>query len=159
MCKACWEWTVLPPGLVLTAPHEAWSPISGLSRHVAVVILALVCVGYSCVMARIWCHLTTRTVLIEWQPILTRVVYVSTVRVRYAVMSLNAQRRNRLFHSIWVNRAPCGSHGENGPPRICQYPSATPVSISRWHFDNQNQISFSNWTMPLTNRVTCFPAW
>ena len=46
MCKACWEWTVLPPGLVLTAPHEAWSPISGLSRHVAVVILALVCVGY-----------------------------------------------------------------------------------------------------------------
>ena len=46
MRKACWEWTVLPPGLVLTAPHEAWSPISGLSRHVAVVILALVCVGY-----------------------------------------------------------------------------------------------------------------
>ena len=47
MCKACWEWTVLPPGLVLTAPHEAWSPISRLSRHVAVVILALVCVGYT----------------------------------------------------------------------------------------------------------------
>ena len=46
MCKACWEWTVLPPGLVLTAPHEAWSPISGLSRHVAVVVLVLVCVGY-----------------------------------------------------------------------------------------------------------------
>ena len=38
---------MLPPGLVLTAPHEAWSPISGLSRHVAVVILALVCVGYN----------------------------------------------------------------------------------------------------------------
>ena len=37
---------MLPPGLVLTAPHEAWSPISGLSRHVAVVILSLVCVGY-----------------------------------------------------------------------------------------------------------------
>ena len=38
---------MLPPGLVLTAPHEAWSPISGLSRHVAVVILALVCVSYN----------------------------------------------------------------------------------------------------------------
>ena len=39
MRNACWEWTVLPPGLVLTAPHEACrSPISGLSRHVAVVI-------------------------------------------------------------------------------------------------------------------------
>ena len=39
MRKACWEWTVLPPGLVLMAPHEAcWSPISGLSQHVAVVI-------------------------------------------------------------------------------------------------------------------------
>ena len=37
---------MLPPGLVLTAPHEAWSRIPGLSRHVAVVILALVCVGY-----------------------------------------------------------------------------------------------------------------
>ena len=37
---------MLPSGLVLTAPHEAWSPKTGLSRHVAVVILALVCVGY-----------------------------------------------------------------------------------------------------------------
>ena len=39
---------MLPPGLVWTAPHEAWSRISGLSRHVAVVNLALVCVGYRC---------------------------------------------------------------------------------------------------------------
>ena len=40
MRKACWEWTVLPPSLVLTAPHEAcWSPVFGLSRHVAVVIV------------------------------------------------------------------------------------------------------------------------
>ena len=38
---------MLPPGFVLTAPHKAcWSPVSGLSRHVAVVNLALVCVGY-----------------------------------------------------------------------------------------------------------------
>ena len=85
-------------------------------------------------MARIWCHLTTRTVLIEWQPILTRVVSVSTVRVRCAEMSLNARKRNRLLHSIWVNRAPCGSPEENRPPRIRQYPSVTPVSISSWHF-------------------------
>ena len=90
---------------------------------------------YPRAMARIWCHLTTTTVLIEWQPILIRVVSVSTVRVRYAEMSLNVQRRNdKLLHSIWVNRAPCGSPGENGPPRICQYPSATPVSIICWHF-------------------------
>ena len=49
-------------------------------------------------MARIWCHLTTRAVLIEWQPILIRVVSVSTVRVGYAEMSLNlnAQRRNKV---------------------------------------------------------------
>ena len=60
---------------------------------------------------------------------LIRVVSVSTVRVRYAEMSLNAQRRYKLLHSIWVNRAPCGSPGENGPPRICQYHSATPVNI------------------------------
>ena len=85
-------------------------------------------------MARIWCHLTTRTVLIEWQPILIRVVSVFTVRVRYAEMSLNAQKLNKLLHSIWVNRAPCGSPGENGPPRICQYPLATRVSIICWHF-------------------------
>ena len=52
----------------------------------------------------------------------------------YAEMSLNAQRLNRLLHSILVNRAPCGSPGENGSPRICQYLSATPVSISCWHF-------------------------
>ena len=80
-------------------------------------------------MARLWCHLTTRTVLIEWQPILIPVVSVSTVRVRYAKMSLNEQRRNKLLHSIWVNRAPCGSPGETGPPRIGQYPSATRVSL------------------------------
>ena len=85
-------------------------------------------------MARIWCHLTTRTVIIEWQPILILVVSVSTVRVGYAEMSLNAQRRNKLLHSIWVNKAPCGSPGENGPPRICQYPWATRVSIIYWHF-------------------------
>ena len=85
-------------------------------------------------MARIWCHLTTRTVLIEWQTILTRVLAVSTVWVRYAVMSLNAQRRNRMLHSIWVNRAPFRSPEGNGPPWICQYPSATSVSIICWHF-------------------------
>ena len=84
-------------------------------------------------MARIWCHLTTRTVLIEWQTILTRVVSVSIIRVRYAEMSLNAQRRNRLLHSIWVNRAPCRNPEDNGPPWICQYPSATTVSIICWH--------------------------
>ena len=45
-------------------------------------------------------------------------------------MPLNAQRRNRLLHIIWVIMAPCGSQEENGPPRICQYPLATPVSLS-----------------------------
>ena len=85
-------------------------------------------------MARIWCHLTTSTVLIKWQTILTRVVSVSAVRVRYAEMPLSAKRRTRLLHRIWVNRAPCGSPGGNGPPRIYQYPSATPASISCWHF-------------------------
>ena len=59
-------------------------------------------------MARIRCHLTTRTVLTEWQPILTRVVSVSTVRVKYAEMSPQCSKRNRLLHNIWVNRAPCG---------------------------------------------------
>ena len=85
-------------------------------------------------ITRIWCHLTTRTVLIEWQTILTRVVFVSTDRASYAEMSLNSQRRNKLLHSIWVNRSPYGSPGENGPPWLCQNPSATPVSISCWHF-------------------------
>ena len=89
---------------------------------------------YPRVMARIWCHLTTRTVLIEWQPILIRVVSVSTIRVTSAEMLLYAQRRNKLLQSIWVNRAPYGSPGENGPPRICQNPSTTPVSIICWHF-------------------------
>ena len=94
-------------------------------------------------MARIWCHPTTRTVLIEWQTILTRVVSVFTVRVRYAEMSLNAQRRNRLLHSVWLNRAPCRSPGDNGPPWIYQYPSATPVSIICWHFYYQkNKFRF-----------------
>ena len=63
-------------------------------------------------MARIWCHLTTRAVLIEWQPILIRVVFIFIFRVRYAEMSLNAQRRHKLLHSIWVNSTPCGSPGE-----------------------------------------------
>ena len=88
--------------------------------------------SYPRAMARIWCHLTTRTVLIEWPPILICVVSVSTFRVRYAEMSLNAQRRNTLLHSIWVSRTPCESPGEKGPSQICQYPSTTPVSIICW---------------------------
>ena len=90
--------------------------------------------SYLRAMARIWCHLTTRAVLIEWEPILIRVVSVSTFRVGYAEMSFNAQRRNKLLHSIWVIRTHCGSPGEKGPPQICQYPSTTHVSIIFWHF-------------------------
>ena len=84
--------------------------------------------------ARILCHLTIRTVLTEWQLILTPAVSVSSVWVRYLEMSLNILRRNKLLHSVWVNMAPCGSPEENGPPRICQFPSETPFSISYWHF-------------------------
>ena len=42
----------------------------------------------------------------------------STVRARHAEMSLNAQRRYKLLHRIWVNKVPCVSPGENGPPRM-----------------------------------------
>ena len=48
----------------------------------------------------------------------------------HSSVSLNAQIRNRLLHSVWVDRATCGSPEAHGPPRICQYLSATPVSIS-----------------------------
>ena len=65
------------------------------------------------------------------------VVSVSTVRVRYAEMSLNAQRRNKLLHSIWVNRSPCGGPGETDHHEyvniVQQHLSAPSVDI----FDNQ----------------------
>ena len=88
-----------------------------------------------------WCHLTTWTVLTEWQINLIRVVSVSTVRVRYAEMSLSSQRRTRLLHRIWVNRAPCESPGEpdnHGYINILQqHLLASAVDI----FDNQ-KINF-----------------
>ena len=69
--------------------------------------------------------------------VLTRVVSVSTVRVRYAEMSLNVQRQNKLLHSIWVNRAPCGSPGETDQHEYInifqQHLLASAVDI----FDNQ----------------------
>ena len=73
-------------------------------------------------------------------------------------MSLNAQRRNRLLHSIWVNRAPCKGPEDNGPPWICHYPLATCYHHLLTFSITKKQILFSNWTMPLTDRVTGFPA-
>ena len=62
---------MLPPGFVLTAPHEAcWSPVSGLSRHVAVVnvhwfVSATVIIRYSLywtnLIPELGLHIVTRS--------------------------------------------------------------------------------------------------
>ena len=45
-------------------------------------------------MARIWCHLTTRTVLIEWQPILILVVSISTIR--WGMQKCHSMRKDEI---------------------------------------------------------------
>ena len=108
-------------------------------------------------MARIWCHLTTRTVPTEWQPMLTRVVSVSTGRVSYAKMSLIAQNEIDCYIGFrWIGHLVEVQEKTDpyGYVNILQHNLlASAVDIFK------NQISFSTWTIPLTDRVSGFPAW
>ena len=60
--------------------------------------------AYMRVMVRKWCLLTSRTVLTEWQPILTHVVSIFTVQVGHAEMSLGALRWNKLTKILLITK-------------------------------------------------------
>ena len=56
-------------------------------------------------MVRRWCHRTTRTVLTEWQPTLTRVVTFPLFGPgTNAEMSRNAQRQNKLIKFLLITK-------------------------------------------------------
>ena len=114
---------------------------------------------YLRVMAPIWCHLTTRAVLIEWQPILTRVLSVSTVRVRYA--EWHSMRKDKidcyiLFgwigHRVEVQRKT--DHHEFGNI-LQQHLLASVVDI----FDNQKPKFRFLTGQCLSLTGSGFPAW